>query len=155
MEMKKILCAAALACAFAGNTGAAELPFAGTVTATCTLIVGLPGTLAPNTASTVLGTRESGGNAGTVTALATGAGFSVSVQAPSSFNARPAGGESDVVFTSDYSSSGATNIAITDAGVTAPLNVGTTELSVEMAATKSTGSFPAGAYLSAVTITCE
>ncbi|MCB1382296.1 MAG: hypothetical protein KDJ73_05080 [Notoacmeibacter sp.] len=132
-----------------------NIPFNGTVTDTCVITVGSSGTIAPNTAYTVLGSTETGGAPGTATILATGSGFNVFADAPTAWGTAPASA-STAVFATTYSLSGA-NTASNVAGATgtALSNFGTTNASVNLTATLPSGTYEAGAYAATVVLRCE
>jgi hypothetical protein len=102
-----------------------------------------------------LSSGNAGGVNGSVTATTTGTGFSVTTEAPSSFTLSPAGGGTNVTFVSSYSATGVTTISLSAGTTITPLNLGVTAVDVHLSATKSTGSFPAGAYSAEVLVRCE
>jgi hypothetical protein len=134
---------------------AADIPFNGTVVASCVLTVGTPGILAVNSDSTILGSQQSGGLAGSANALTTGTGYSVSVSSPASFTLGPADASDNVTFSSSYQGSGATNFSQTSESTSTSLNLGLTTIGVDLTATKTSGIFSAGNYTAATTVTCE
>lgn len=145
--------------ALAGITGALPsyaatgiVPFEGLITNACVLTVGTPGVLAPNSNFTSLSSANSGGVAGTMAVLTTGAGFKVSLDDVSAFTT---GNSTNVAFSSTYSGTGATTIGSTSGSTQTAINTGLTNLSVGLSATKTSGSFGAGAYTAAVTVRCE
>jgi hypothetical protein len=138
-----------------GRAATANVPFTGTVLSVCALTVGTPGVMAPNANYTQLNSQNAGGSSGSVTAVTTGTGFSVTTEAPSNFTLSPTGGGANVTFTSSYSATGVTTVSLTAGTTVTPLNIGITDVSVHLSATKSTGSFPAGAYAAEVVIRCE
>ncbi len=152
---KKILAGAAVLMVSTVGAQAADVPFSGNVSASCTLTVDSNGTLAANTAATVLGSAEAGGVRGQVTAAAVGTGFTLSVANPTGFTANPTGGDTDVAFSSIYSATGATTVSDVAGGSGSALNSGTSVATIGMTATKSSGIFPPGAYSSVVVVTCS
>lgn len=133
----------------------ASVPFAGTVLTTCVLTVGTPGVLASDATFTSLASTNAGGAAGSVTALATGSGYKVSALAPTAFTASPTGGGDNVTFSASYSGTGSTSIGVTPGATPTTLATGTTILSVDMNAQKTSGTFAGGAYSAVVTVRCE
>jgi hypothetical protein len=133
----------------------ANVPFTGVVTATCVLTVGTPGVMSASTDFTSLSSTNAGGVAGTVSALSTGTAFKVSAIAPTSFTASPANGGNAVTFNSLYRGTGATSIGSTPGNTTTTLGAGLTNLTVDLAAVKSAGTFDAGAYAAEVIVRCE
>ncbi len=132
----------------------ADVQFDAVVNNTCTIAVGPAGVLATNVGQTVLSSSVAGGSAGTADITATSAAYQVSVTAPTAFGAgAPAGGGTNVTFAANYASAGATTLA---AGTTArALNTGVSNITVNMSATKSSGSFPTGTYAAVVVLRCE
>lgn len=133
----------------------ASVPFTGTVLSICALTVGTPGIITPNAAYSELSSDNAGGVNGSVMATTTGSGFSVTTEAPSNFTLSPAGGDTNVTIASSYSATGVTTVSLTAGTTITPLNVGVTEVAVHLSATKSTGSFAAGAYAAEVLVRCE
>jgi hypothetical protein len=138
-----------------GSSAQTTLPFSGTVSSTCVLTVGTPGVIFPNAAYDQLSSQNAGGTSGVVTALATDSSYEISADAPVSFTAAPAGGDSGVTFEVTYQGTGATNIGATVGNTPTQLNAGTTTLEVDLSASKSSGTFPAGNYATEVTVRCE
>lgn len=146
-----VLVGSSIATAFAGSI----VPFTGTVINSCILTVGTPGVMAPSSDYTVLGSKQAGGTSGVVTAVSTGTTFQVSVDAPSSFTLAPTGGNTSVSFATRYSGVGATNIGSTPGTTATALSSGVTVLTVDLAATKSTGVFTQGSYTAEAVVRCE
>lgn len=156
--MKKLaILAVAVAAAIPGSAFAVtgDIQFDGTVSNTCSITVVDAGTLATNVGQTVLGSEETGGAAGTATIVTTSAAYSISADAPSAFTNAPTGGNTNVTFAANYSASGASSIGQTDGGTATGLSTGSYDVNVNMAATKSTGSFPSGSYDATVVLRCE
>jgi hypothetical protein len=144
---------AALAAPLPAFAATGDVQFDATVNNTCTIAVGPAGLLAANVGQTVLSSTNAGGTAGTADITATSAAYSVSVNAPTAFAAAPVGGGTSVTFAATYASAGATTLA---AGNTVrPLNTGVSNVTVNMSATKSSGSFPTGTYAAVVVLRCE
>lgn len=133
----------------------ANVPFTGLVTATCVLTVGTPGVLAPNTDFTSLNSLAAGGTPGSVSVLSTGATFKVSAIAPTVFTLAPPTGGDNVSFASTYQATGATAIGTTPGTTQTTVNAGLTNLTINLAATKSAGNFTGGAYAAEVIVRCE
>ncbi len=139
----------------AALSATANVPFTSVVTATCVLTVGTPGVMAANTDFTSLSSTSAGGVSGTVSALSTGTTFKVSAIAPTTFQTAPAGGGTSVDFSSVYRATGATTIGTTPGATMTTLNSGSTNIVVDLAAVKSSGTFDAGAYSAEVIVRCE
>lgn len=121
--------------------------FTGTIASTCILTAGTPGVIAPNADYTNLSSTNAGGSVSTVTALATGAVFKVSTDAPTGVTAD--------TLTSSYSLSGSTTSGSVSGSTLTTLNPGSTAVAVNMSAVKTSGHFNAGAYTGLVTVRCE
>lgn len=135
------------------NAATGNVQFLGTVTAGCTLLTPLPGVMLPNALSTELSSVN--GTPATIQALATGTTFKVSTSTPTTFASAPEGGDTAVTFSTSYSGAGATNFGAVSGDTDTTLNLGTTAISVNLAATKTSGVFPGGQYTAEVTVTCE
>ncbi len=156
--MKKLAFAAIAAASLASgsaNAATGNIPFNGSVSNTCVITVGGSGTLAASTDFTILGSQQTGGAAGTASVLATGAGFSLSADAPTSFSTAPATGNTNVVFEANYSATGANTIAQTDGATPTALARGTNAVTINMSGTKTSGTFEAGSYSATVVLRCE
>jgi len=139
------------------NAATGNIPFNGSVADTCVVTVTGSGTLAASTDFTVLGSEQAGGAAGTATLLTTGGSFSLSADAPASFSSAPATGNDNVSFAANYSATGANTIAQTSGSTATALSRGNTNVSINMAATKTVGdeTFEAGSYTATVVLRCE
>lgn len=133
----------------------ATVPFAGLVTSTCVLTVGTPGVMAASTDFRALSSTNAGGIPGTVSALSTGSSFKVSALAPTAFTTAPQGGGDAVSFHANYSATGSTSIGNTPGTTPTTLNSGLTNISVNLNAVKSAGTFNGGAYAAEVIVRCE
>jgi hypothetical protein len=155
--MRKPLLTAAILAASATVAGAVSetMTFSGTVDSTCLITINSAGIFGTSPDFTVLGTTETNGSAGTATILATGETFQLTATAPAVFTASPTGGDAGVTFASFYTATGATSAANVEGATPSTLAAGTTNLSVDLTATKAGGSFPAGNYAAEVTVTCE
>ena len=139
----------------AGRAATADIPFTGAILSICALTVGVPGILAPNATYDELSSTNAGGTNGTIAALTTGGGFTITTEAPSNFTLAPTGGGTNVTFDTAYTATGVTTISLSAGETITPLNVGLTTVSVRLEAAKSTGAFPAGAYSAEVLVRCE
>ncbi|MBK8456991.1 MAG: hypothetical protein IPL47_07690 [Phyllobacteriaceae bacterium] len=155
--MKKLLMVAAVAASFAPVQAfavTANIPFNGTVTSTCVITVGTPGTIMPNAGFTVLGSQQAGGAQGTATILTTDTAFDASVDAPSSWSSAP-GGAPTTTFATEYDLSGATSASNVAGATTTALAAGTTSVGVDLTATASSGTYGAGTYTATAVLRCE
>lgn len=127
---------------------------------TCTIVVQQPGTIIANPAISTLASTQSGGSAASVSVTTNSLlctllnlldCYGLSAPAPASFLSAPSGGDANVSFSSTYTVDGVTRAG----GIVTRLPNGTKTVTVDLAATKSTGIFPAGAYQAEVTVRCE
>ena len=130
----------------------ADVPFNGVVTPSCTVLASTPGTLVVNGAGDLL--SSAAGIAGTALVTATGPGYEAGVDPPFGFDLAPSGGGADVAFSVSYAASGATVSASLNAGTPVTLTLGATTLTIDAAAQKTSGIFPAGAYRLLTTVRC-
>ncbi len=154
---KSAFLAAAIAAAVPAQAFAVtgNVQFDGSVSNTCAITVNTAGTLATNVGQTVLGSEQAGGAAGTATIVTTSAAYQVSADAPTAWTAFPTGGDTNVTFAANYATTGATTISKTSGATQSALATGSTDVNVNMSATKSSGSFPTGTYGAVVTLRCE
>ena len=130
-----------------------NVPFNGSITASCTITVSNPGSLGVNAGSTVLGSSEAGGTSSVAQVVATGTGYSLSTDALSAFSTFPTTGGDNVTFATSFSGSGANTMSnVSSASLT---TAGVTNVTVDMQATKSSGVFVAGSYAATVILRCE
>ena len=129
-----------------------DVRFNGLVDPLCTLVVNADGTMKSNPTGTVLGSKELGGVAGAVVATSNTPLLSFNAQAPSSFTSAPSGGDTNTSFETEFTAAGLGTIT---GGTPTPLPIGITALAIDLTATKSSGTFPAGDYVADVTVTCE
>lgn len=152
--LSKVLIAVAAMAPASAFAATGNIPFNGTVNATCLITVGSPGTIMPNAGFTVLGSKEAGGAQGTAAILTTGNAYKVSVDAPSAWSTAPTSA-SGTTFATEYDLSGA-NTASNVAGATqTTLAHGTTNVGVDLTASHPSGSFEAGTYTATAVLRCE
>lgn len=151
--VKIALTSALLAAPLPAFAATGDVQFDAVVNNTCTIAVGPAGVLSTNVGQTTLSSTNPGGSAGTADITATSAAYSVSVNAPTAFATAPSGGGTNVTFAANYASAGATTVATTSSA--APLNTGVSNITVNMTATKTSGSFPTGTYAAIVVLRCE
>ncbi len=151
--VKFAVLAAAMAAPLPAYAVTGDVQFDAVVNNTCTIAVGPAGVLDTNVGQTVLSSSTGAGAAGTAIITATSAAYSVNVNAPAAFTTAPVGGGTNVTFAANYATAGATTLA---SGTGArPLNTGVSNVTVNMSATKSSGSFPTGTYAAVVVLRCE
>ncbi len=123
---------------------------------TCSIALTQNGILDPRPGYTRLTSRSGPGAPGRADVIASGQGFTVSVDAPSDFDSKPAGDTSPNTFRAWHRSFGATNYAVTQLPET--INAGTNSIRIHMDANKISGSgdvFEAGNYTATVVLRCE
>ncbi len=128
--------------------------FNGTISDTCTVVAGSAGTLAASTDNTVIASSEAGGSAGTATVTTNSTSFEITLAAATAFDSAPASAAANTTFAAEFDASGATTASDVAAGVAQAAGSGTTNLSIDASATKSTGTYEAGSYSLTVTVTC-
>jgi hypothetical protein len=157
--MSKIAAASVAALLVPASAFAAtgNIPFSGSVANTCVITVGSSGTLGVSTDFATLGSSEAGGALGSANVLATGAGFSLSADAPTAWDSAPATGGTNVSFAATYAATGPTTIPTTNGGTLTALNRGNHSVSVGMTAQKTVlgETFESGSYDATVVLRCE
>ncbi|UDL88362.1 hypothetical protein LGH82_24980 [Mesorhizobium sp. PAMC28654] len=156
MKFFKVAIGAALLVAYLDQAALAttqNVIFNGTITATCTLLIGTNGTMTVSPDLQTLSSHNSGGSAGTVTLTTTG-GVALSVD-PVTTTTVPTADTTSTTWTPTFSSSGAHTIAET--GTATNLTVpGASLVSVNLAGTKGgSNRFASGTYQATVTLRCE
>jgi len=139
--------------AFAANQA---VPFATTVTHTCSITVTRGGTLDPRSDFTRLTSRSGPGTPGRADVVASGNGFTVSVDPPTSFDSEPTADTTSETFRAWHRSRGATSYNNTQQPQS--INAGNNRVRIHMDARKVNGSgnvFEAGNYSATVVLRCE
>lgn len=147
-----LLSAAILAAAAGSANAAGNLTFNGLVTGSCALTLGSAGGLGVSTDGLKLSSTEAGGFAANALLLTTSGTYQVQVDPISALAAAPSGGGADSVDVA-YAATGVTSIVARAAGTPLNLNVGLTNVKVDVTAQKATV-FPAGLYRADVTVRC-
>ncbi len=142
------------------NAITGSVPFNGTVTHTCTINVNSGGTLVADAGFQNLSSSIAGGVSGDVEVIATGNGFGLSIDVPSSFTSKPSENTTGETFSGSYLATGATSGTGSASGGSNSgalgLSNGTTGVSVDLVASKSGSDvFEAGSYEAVVTLRCE
>ncbi len=135
------------------NAVTGNIPFNGSVSASCAITVGSSGTITPNATYSELSSANAGGAPGTASILAIGTSWNVSADAPSSFSTEPVTTAS--TFSASYDLSGVTTAASVPGSTTTSLGNGTTNVSVNLTAAHPSGSYQAGTYAATVVLRCE
>lgn len=130
------------------------LTFTGTVDDACSVTTPADGTLDLSGDYAELSSRIGGGTAGSAIVISTDADNTVDVDAASGWASAPVGGGTNVVFDAEYDASGATTASNVAAGNATTLGLGSTTVSVDAWAEKTSGVFPAGAYAMDVVVQC-
>ncbi|MGJ8562984.1 MAG: hypothetical protein ACSHXY_05475 [Alphaproteobacteria bacterium] len=120
----------------------------------CTVIVNVPGVLKTSADHKTLSSDIFGGVSATV--AVTNLSLSAQIQAlpPTNFTTAPSGSDTDTTFSTNYSLLGTTIAFNTDGPTLTNLNIGASVMTVDAAATKSSGTFGAGNYVMVSTIRC-
>ena len=155
MRIKLTALGVAMASAATAVAQTDDVIFNATVSDSCTVVADSNGTLALNGASTVLASTEAGGSAGQATIVANNSTFNVSIDAISNFTTGPADADTNTTFGTTYSASGATTASGVTGTTQTSLGLGSTTLTVDATATKSTGTFSAGTYSLTATVRCS
>lgn len=158
--LKVALATAFVAVPMQANAVTGNVPFNGTVTHTCTITVNTGGTLVSDAGFQNLASNIGAGVNGDADITATGNTFNVSIDAPAAFDSQPASDTTGESFNASYSTSGATSVTGSAAGGansgTNTLNMGTTNVDIDLVASKSGADvFEAGAYQATVVLRCE
>lgn len=132
----------------------ADVAFTGTILDSCVVAVVSPGTLDASTDQTVLSSRVGSGQDGQATVTTNSTGSTIEVLAPTAFLVAPTGSDANTLFEAKYWLSGQTATADLDGTVATSLGLGLTNISVGGRATKSTGTYTAGAYSMLTTVRC-
>ena len=153
-SFQKILVAAAVLAPVQSFAASGDVPFNGTIVDTCVITVGSGGTITPNSAYTVLSSKEAGGTSGRAALLVTGNSYSVTAEAPTAWSTAPASASS-ATFASEYDLSGANTAANVTGSTATRLANGTTNVNVDLTATLPSGNYEAGNYRAVVVLRCE
>ena len=145
------VCVAALCLCTAGAAGATNVTLSGTVINSCVLTITTPGTLAPSTDGTRLGSEETGGVAAVMSVVATGAAPTINFAAPTLSG--PSGSE-DATTAVRYTSTGGANQAYTSSSSSRTMTGLLDTFTVNGRVTHATG-FPAGQYTVTSVATCQ
>jgi hypothetical protein len=121
----------------------------------CIVIVANPGSLAANPEASELASVGWGGRSASAEVIVTNGSYDLTVDAPLGFSSAPAGGNDATVFRAAFSGNGATNFSETPGTSRIRLKKGSTLVTANLWATKTTGAFVAGQYRANITIRCE
>ena len=147
-----ILSGAIIGSVQAANAVTGNVIFNADVQNTCVIAVTDAGQMTANVGQTQLSSTNAGGSPGKATIVSTSSAYKVSLDTPTAFTTMPTGGAASS-FAASYSTTGATTL--TNQSVQNPLATGTTNVTVNLSATKATGSFPTGLYAATVVLRCE
>lgn len=121
----------------------------------CAVIVGSDGQLAPSPEADKLSSTSYGGRAGQAEVVASNNSYALSIDAPLGFSLAPSGANDSLVMTASFSGFGATSFSATPGNVPVRLKQGSTTLSINLEATKTSSLFPAGQYRAEIVLRCE
>ncbi|MEM9837801.1 MAG: hypothetical protein AAF830_01465 [Pseudomonadota bacterium] len=156
--MKRLVIGVSASALFVASAAAQttdDVLFNGTVGDACTVVADTDGTLALNGTSTVLGSAEAGGAAGTATVTTNNTTFNVTIDPIAAFTTGPADADTNTTFATQYDAAGATTATDVDGATPTTLGNGVTNLTVDAAATKTSGTFSAGTYQLTATVRCS
>lgn len=149
----RVVAAVAVLAPIQANAVTADIPFNGNIADTCAITVVSSGTITPNGDYSQLSSNNPGGVAGAATIMATGTGWEVSADAPTSFSSEPVPTTS--TFAATYDLTGANTASNVPGATLTALNNGVTNVSVDLTATHPSGSYQAGLYAATVVLRCE
>jgi hypothetical protein len=121
----------------------------------CAIIITSDGQLAASPEANELSSMTFGGRPGQAEIIATNSSYTLSIDAPLGFSLAPAGGNDSMLIRTSYSGFGATSFSATPGNVPIRLKRGSTTVSANMVATKTSSLFPAGQYRAELTLRCE
>lgn len=135
--------------------GAADVEFSGDVSTSCTINVTRTGVLVQNANARQLQSQGSGARLGLARVTTTGYGYTLAVEAPTSFDTEPSeDAASPETFTAQMRSGGASSFSWTASQQT--LGLGNSNVRVRLTARKPTRtSFANGDYSATVVLRCE
>ena len=121
----------------------------------CAIIIGRTGTMNINPEANEISSIGWGGQPGEAQIVTTNGSFNLAMDAPFGFSLAPPNGNDATIFNGSYSGFGATNFAQTSGNAKISLKKGTTSITANLVATKTSGTFPAGQYRAELTLRCE
>ena len=121
----------------------------------CAIIIGRTGTMNINPEANEISSIGWGGQPGEAQIVATNGSFNLAMDAPFGFSLAPPSGNDATVFKGSYSGFGATNFSQTPGNAKISLKKGTTSITANLVATRTSGTFPAGQYRAELTLRCE
>ncbi|MCB1387370.1 MAG: hypothetical protein KDJ80_15640 [Nitratireductor sp.] len=122
---------------------------------TCLIYVTEDGALHQRPGTNELSSFGAGGRPGRLEVTATHNSFKLSIEQPFGFRVAPQDGNQNVVFTSSFSGTGATNFSLRPGNERQKLQIGTTHVEAHLVADRGGDSFPAGTYQAQLTVRCE
>ncbi len=131
----------------------ANIPFNAVIDDTCSVEFQTPGKLARD-GFYALDSAASGGRAGVAAIYTTSSGFKVNLRNPKNFTTAPAG-DASATFTSSYKTSGGTTTSSVSGATKTPLEMGVTNVVVNLRAVSQKSIFHKGKYETFVTVVCE
>ncbi|MGJ8563400.1 MAG: hypothetical protein ACSHXY_07600 [Alphaproteobacteria bacterium] len=139
--------------ASAGNVDAQAI-FSGIVLESCTVNISTPGTLGVSADGTTLTSEGIGGVSAIAAVITNSVNSTVEVVPPVAFTIAPEGAETNTTFSTNYALTGSTTATVGDGETATALNIGAHVMIVDAAATKSSGTYGAGAYTLVATVRC-
>lgn len=148
-----LLIACGTTSAFAANIDDNAV-FKGVIPESCTIQILTEGTLAASIDQATLSSQETGGTPATATITTNTSNSSVKVVAPTAFDFAPSGSDTNTTFSANYTLAGTTIAANVNGAVETDLNFGVAAMTVNAAATKSSGAYSGGQYEMTAIVRC-
>lgn len=121
----------------------------------CAVVIGSDGLLASSPEADELSSVSYGGRAGQAEVVASNSSYTLSIDRPLGFSLAPIGANDSVVIKTSFSGFGATSFSATPGNIPVRLKQGSTTLSINLEATKTSSLFPAGQYRAEIVLRCE
>lgn len=128
--------------------------FTGVIPPSCLVTISTPGLIGASSDQTVLSTEETGGLAAVAAVVTNSTTSTIQVIPPVAFSVAPASGNANTTFATSYDTTGVTVADVADGNTVTALNLGLTAMTIDASATKSSGTFDAGAYEFVATVRC-
>ncbi len=121
----------------------------------CAIIITSDGHLSAVPGGNELSSTSFGGRPGQAEIVASNSSYTLTMETPLGFSLAPVGGNDSIMVRTSYSGFGATSFSTTSGNVPIRLKRGSTTVSANMVAIKTSDAFPAGDYRANVTLRCE
>ncbi len=121
----------------------------------CAVIVSSDGQLGVSPEANELSSVSYGGRAGQAEVVASNNSYTLSMDPPLGFSLAPVGGNDSLIMKTSFSGFGATSFSSTPGNIPVRLKQGSTNVSANLVATKTTSLFPPGQYRAEIVLRCE